>query len=460
MAQIGEISTVVTAKTAPFSRGMSRAKNDAKGFSKTIRGRVTGSLRSLGRTLTSTKSMILGLGTAIGAAGLVRKSVKLAAEAESMRVSYATFLKSMDKAKETLKELDKYSAATPFQSGDVKEAGKQLLAFGFEAEKLMDYIKVIGNLAAGSQKPMNDFVDILGKVRASGVASMADVNRMADRGVPIYQNLAKAMDVAKEEVRGLVSTAKVGFPEMWKAVRMATEEGGLFAGAVENLSKTTLGKMSTLRDNVDKIFRDVGTAILEGLDIKSLSDKLTKTAKIYRQDIVDATVAGVEGLVSAVRGIGELTRKGKTFWDRLKLTGMSWKGWYLRERMQDFAPGSEQRRAYQQRFFVNERSMNALRRNAEIQQAQRASAGLSAETDKRAARIQRSWERYNLPVNQATRQRMLETGPERAAQAERRRAKKAEEQRQAMIEEQRKTREAMAEQDRAAQMEQLIIGRF
>ena len=187
----------------------------------------------------------------MGAGGIVIKSLQLATAAEDMETAYATYLKSMTKAKATLAELQKYSAATPFEATEIKEAGKQLLAFGFDAEHLMTVIKVIGDLSAGSQKPMADFVDILGKIKASGVASMGDINRLADRGVPIFQELAKTMGVATSEVRTLVGASKVGFDDVWRSLNDVVSEGGLFEGAVAKMAETTTGKFSSLKDDIN-----------------------------------------------------------------------------------------------------------------------------------------------------------------------------------------------------------------
>lgn len=455
MAMIGEIATVVTAKVGQFVSGMTMATRKAKTFEDVIRGNVYRGMRKLRGMLFNVKTAVLSFGAAIGAVGLVRKATRLAAEAESMQVSYATFLKSMDKAQKTLRELDKFSKATPFQPVEVKEAGKQLLAFGFEAEKLMDYIRVIGDLAAGSQKPMNDFVDILGKVRASGVASMADVNRMADRGVPIYQNLAKAMDVAKEEVRDLVSTGKVGFPEMWKAVRMATEEGGLFAEAAEKLSKTTEGKLSTLRGNIDEIFKDVGTAILDGLDIKDLTEQFTDLAKTYKNDIVFATEDAIKGFATAIKYIASTFSKLQEGWTKLKIAGKYW------DKYTEFTWDPQKNT---ERMARLDREIAALRRGATVRATRWASMDIASRTDRTAEDIQRMWaqqeRREGLSANIEARRRMMETGREGAGRRTRREAEKAAKQRADQIKEQRKLREAFLEQDRAQQMRQLVIGHF
>jgi len=318
MATIGELATLITARTAPFSKGLKTAGKDANSFASNIKNKVGGAFGGLNKMLGLTVAGIASVGSAMAAGGLVLKAVKLASAAEDMETAYATYLKSMVKAKEVLKELQAYSGATPFEAMEIKEAGKQLLAFGFQASNLMTVIKVIGDLSAGSQKPMADFVDILGKVKASGVASMGDINRLADRGVPIFQELAKVMGAATSEVRTLVGTGKVGFEEVWEALNRVTKEGGLFEGAVAKMAETSSGKMSSLKDSIDSVFTDVGKAILDGLDVKSLTEKLTELVKTYKGDIVKATQAGVELIMAALERGPQWFNKIESAWQSLK----------------------------------------------------------------------------------------------------------------------------------------------
>lgn len=204
-----------------------------------------------------------------GSAG-IGLGAKLVAEAEQAEVAFTTMLGSARKARKMLDDLKNFAASTPFQLGDLRDAARQLLAFGFAGDEIMGHMKTLGDIAAGTQKPIADFVDIVGKVKATGIASLGDVNRLADRGVPIYQELAKVMGVAAEEVKTLVSTGKVGLPEIQKSLENVVSSGGLFENSMEKQSKTMSGLWSTLKDNILFIIKDLAQAFSDGFDVKGL----------------------------------------------------------------------------------------------------------------------------------------------------------------------------------------------
>ena len=75
------------------------------------------------------------------------------------------------------------------------------------------------------------------------------MNQFQGRGIPVVQALAKVLNVAESEIRGMVTEGKIGFPELEKAFNFMTDEGGQFAGMMDKLSESTLGKFSTTMDN-------------------------------------------------------------------------------------------------------------------------------------------------------------------------------------------------------------------
>jgi tape measure domain-containing protein len=294
MARVGVINIDLVARTGKLLKPLKDAQGKLTSFGNTVGKTVTRNVMGLTKAIAAAGAAAVGLGGALGTAGLLGISVKLAARAEQTNVAFTTFLKSGDKAKKLVADLRKFSDVTPFEPEEILEAGKQLLAFGFSADNITETLRVMGDAAAGSQKPIADFVDIMGKVKASGVASMGDVNRLADRGVPIFQALAKQMGIAESEVKKLVGTGKVGFPDMWAVMESVTSETGLFGGAMKNLSTTLGGLVSTLKGKVTAILEGIGTAIVEGLNFKQLTEEITELAEAYKDDIINATINAVK----------------------------------------------------------------------------------------------------------------------------------------------------------------------
>jgi len=252
---LGNLVVKLGLNSKGFTKGLDQSQSRLGMFTKSVTGGIA-------------KVAALAAGAvSIGSLGF---GLSLVAEAEQAEVAFTTMLGSVDLAKQKLGELKQFAASTPFQLGELRDSARQLLAFGVSADDLIPTMKTLGDLSAGTQKPIADFVDIFGKVKASGVASMGDINRLADRGVPVFQELAKVMGVSSEEVRGLVGSGKVGFTELKQVMENVVGAGGLFEDSMKKQSGTMSGLWSTLKDNVLFVIEDIAKALVDGFDIKGL----------------------------------------------------------------------------------------------------------------------------------------------------------------------------------------------
>ena len=80
---------------------------------------------------------------------------------------------------------------------------------------------------------MTRLVDAFSKLRARGRASMEEINRFVEAGVPLIASLADHFEVTNEEVFKLVETGKVGFADVNAALEALTTGEGQFAGLIE-----------------------------------------------------------------------------------------------------------------------------------------------------------------------------------------------------------------------------------
>lgn len=192
------------------------------------------------------------------------------AEMQSLEMSYTTMLRSKEKADALLKDAVEFSATTPFDLQQVASASKQLLAFGSSAEHITDELRMMGDVAAGLNVPLNDLIYLYGTLRASGRVTTIDIRQFAQRGIPIYDELAKVMGVAKEEIGDLVTAGKVGFQDIENAFKDMTAEGSQFGGLMNNLSKTFEGRISNIGDALYQMKNEIGKALEEPIS-KGLS---------------------------------------------------------------------------------------------------------------------------------------------------------------------------------------------
>ena len=189
---------------------------------------------------------------------LVANVTKVRGQFQQLEVAFTTMLQSSEKADALMQQLTRTAATTPFGLEDVAQGAKQLLAYGFEAEKVNETLIRLGDIAAGLSVPLNDLVYLYGTTMAQGRMYTQDLNQFTNRGIPMIAELAKQFGVTESKVRELVETGKVGFPEVHKVIESLTNEGGKFGGLMEEQSKTITGQISNIEDSIAMMFNELG----------------------------------------------------------------------------------------------------------------------------------------------------------------------------------------------------------
>ena len=214
---------------------------------------------------------------ASGTFDFIKGNITLAASMESVQTNFTTYLKSADKAKLLLKELGTFAADTPFTQADVFGNAEKLLGFGFAADEVTDTIKRLGDISGGSSEKLGGLVLALGQVRAKQRVQGEELLQFAERGVPIYEALAKAIGKSVPETQALVTKGVVGFGDLQKAIKLLTDEGGQFNGVLQNQSKTFNGLVSTLEGDFEQLRAAFGAKLLPLLkDVVQAADDLIR----------------------------------------------------------------------------------------------------------------------------------------------------------------------------------------
>jgi len=254
-----------------------------------------------------------GIGAALagGAAamGVGVKAVNSAADFEQTKVAFTTLIGDAAKAEQTLARLRKLGAETPFEFPELADAGRKLIAFGESADTVPETLRRIGDVSAGIQAPIGEIAEIYGKARVQGRLFAEDINQLTGRGVPIIGELAKQFGVNESQVRKLVETGQVGFPQIEKAFINMTSQSGKFAGMMETQSKTTKGLFSTLKDAFGEVFLALGTPINDAIRplvaeainlVSQLAPMAAEAGKNVKDGIMFIIAAFKSGLVLAL----------------------------------------------------------------------------------------------------------------------------------------------------------------
>lgn len=294
-----KIRVVIAGDAGPLKKALDEAEQETGGWV----GRLSGTLGKIGL-------VTAGLTTAVGGAigGFVAKTgIDFNSFSEQAQIAFTTMLGSADKAKQFLGDLQSFAAKTPFEIRGLTAASQQLLAFGFHAEDVIPMVTAVGDAVSGlggSAETMQGVITALGQMKAKGKASAEEMMQLAERGIPAWQYLAKAMGVSVAEAMDKVSKGAVDADTAIKAVVAGME--GQFGGLMDKQSKTWSGMLSTLHDTFEQFAGTVMAPIFERLKtgLGAVLDFVSDPKFMeFGQRLGTALAGGVDTVARVVSGV-------------------------------------------------------------------------------------------------------------------------------------------------------------
>lgn len=203
---------------------------------------------------------------------------------QQLEVAFKTMLGSEQAAQKLMDQLVKTAATTPFDLKGVADGAKMLLAYGTEVENVNEMLVRLGDVAAGMSIQLSDLVYLYGTTMVQGRMFTQDLRQFQGRGIPIAEEIAKVLNVAKNEVPELVTAGKVTADVFHQAFINMTNEGSKFGGLMAEQSKTIVGQISNIEDAIDMMFNDMGK---------------------QSEGVINAGLSGVSYLVENWQKVGE-----------------------------------------------------------------------------------------------------------------------------------------------------------
>ena len=282
--------------TAAFAQSVDRAKRLFQGLGDT----ATAAGEEADEAFNKMKNSIASVAAGVSLGMLAKKVAEVRGEVQQLEVAFETMLGSKQKADALMAQMVELAAKTPFGLQDVSKGAKQLLAFGSASEEVAEEITMLGDIAAGLSIPLGDLIYLYGTTRTQGKLFTIDLKQFMGRGIPLAEELAKAMSKTTDEVMELVSAGRVGFPEVQKALQGMTSEGGQFGGLMEKQAQTIAGQINVLGDEIYQMFNKIGESN-EGLISLVLSGASTIVENYEKiLDILTALIAAYGAYKAAI----------------------------------------------------------------------------------------------------------------------------------------------------------------
>lgn len=242
MATLGDLVVKIGANTYDFNKKLGHMQRQMRA--------MTGNIEKMGRSMT--RSLTLPIG-ALGAA-----AIKSAADLESLEVSFISLTGSAAGAADMMQNLNEFAAKTPFQVENIANAARQLIASGTEVSKVNEQLQFLGDIAATSGNQIEDIAAIFAKVNAKGKVELENLNSLAENGVPIFKELAEATGLPADSL----GAGAVSVEQFNQTLKDMASSGGFAYGAMDRLSKTTSGQLSTAIDMGKQALAEFGALIL------------------------------------------------------------------------------------------------------------------------------------------------------------------------------------------------------
>jgi len=237
----------VTSGLKDIAKDVQRLREKMDGLDRTVGkpggGGLAGSLGGLGK--------IVGWGALIAGAGMLGREIyQLGAGMEQTRVSFGVFMGDQQKANTLIAQMQAFGKVTPYETTELLNSSRLLLSAGIEATKIPSYMKAIGDVASGTNVPIEEMSQIFMKVTNKGKMMAEELNQFSERGVPLMAELSKMYGITRAEVFKLAETGAITSDVMNQAFTNMTSDGGIFHDMMQKQSQTTAGKMSTFVDNL------------------------------------------------------------------------------------------------------------------------------------------------------------------------------------------------------------------
>ena len=248
---------------------MDRVRNNAHRMGASLRkafslGNLKDSLMDIpGMRLFTNPYVVMGAG--IGAI------TKLGMEAENSAISFEVLLGSSEKATQMLSKITEMAAKTPFEKMDLQNAAQQMLNFGVAENQVLDYMKQLGDIAAGDKQRFQSLALVFGQVSSAGKLSGQDLLQFINAGFNPLKELADMTGESYASLQEKMSKGLITTDMVAAAMKRATSEGGKFYQMMDKMSATTGGRISSVIDNIKertaKMFEYIGPLIAQLLEL-------------------------------------------------------------------------------------------------------------------------------------------------------------------------------------------------
>lgn len=233
------------------------------------------------------------------------------AQIETYTTGLTNMLGSAEAAQQVMENIQADAARTPFDVESLTKANQYLISAGENASYARKTINALGDAVAatgGGSDELNRMAQNLQQIANTGKATAVDIKQFAYAGINVYGILADYTGKSTAEVQKMT----ISYDLLTEALQAASEEGGRYYNAMDDLSQTQNGRTNTLKDNVKQLAGLMTSDLADGIGMvtSNLNTMTVAAIEAYKTDgwkgLGDAILELDNPINAVIKKFGEL----------------------------------------------------------------------------------------------------------------------------------------------------------
>lgn len=233
------------------------------------------------------------------------------AQIETYTTGLTNMLGSAEAAQQVMENIQADAARTPFDVESLTKANQYLISAGENASYARKTINALGDAVAatgGGSDELNRMAQNLQQIANTGKATAVDIKQFAYAGINVYGILADYTGKSTAEVQKMT----ISYDLLTEALQAASEEGGRYYNAMDDLSQTQNGRTNTLKDNVKQLAGLMTSDLADGIGMvtSNLNTMTVAAIEAYKTDgwkgLGDAILELDNPISAVIKKFGEL----------------------------------------------------------------------------------------------------------------------------------------------------------
>ena len=248
---------------------------------------------------------------------------------EMLERSLGILVNDMERGTQIFNELNEMALKSPFTLIELGTAAKQLTAYNFTAEEVVDTTRRLADISAALGVPMERLTYNLGQIKAQGVLNARDARDFANAGLAIVPMLAQMYNETKRfgdqqvttaQVYDMMSKKMVTYRDVLNVIYRITDEGGKFFDFQAKQAGTLRVQIANLSLAYNNMLNDIGKEHQDALamPLRTMRWVLQNWRELYKiieavivilgiykaQALVAFTITKAEAAITAFKNLG------------------------------------------------------------------------------------------------------------------------------------------------------------